>query len=122
MFSYNQRKMQLNVTARHLELTPSLSQYVRRKVEKAQRYFDSEERFKSTEANGAISRGYTNIQWEIEAQIKYYEEQLALGDKSAPMRLHKLQNLMAKRKLELSAILEEVETHAAEQEEKDRKK
>ena len=33
--------MQLNITARHLDLTPALSDYVHKKVEKAQRYFDS---------------------------------------------------------------------------------
>ena len=33
--------MQLNITAKHLDLTPALSDYVHRKVEKAQRYFDS---------------------------------------------------------------------------------
>lgn len=33
--------MQLNITARHINLTPALSDYVQRKVEKAQRYFDS---------------------------------------------------------------------------------
>ena len=33
--------MQLNITARHLDLTPALSDYVHRKVEKAQRYLDS---------------------------------------------------------------------------------
>ena len=33
--------MKFNITARHLELTPSLSDYVKKKVEKAQRYFDS---------------------------------------------------------------------------------
>jgi len=33
--------MQLNITARHLDLTPALSDYIHRKVEKAQRYFDS---------------------------------------------------------------------------------
>ena len=33
--------MQLNITARHLDLTPALTDYVHRKVEKAQRYFDS---------------------------------------------------------------------------------
>lgn len=33
--------MQLNITARHLDLTPALSDYVHRKVEKADRYFDS---------------------------------------------------------------------------------
>src|SRR3989344_4625094 len=33
--------MQLNITARHLELTPALSDYVHKKVEKAQKYFDA---------------------------------------------------------------------------------
>ena len=33
--------MQLNITARHLDLTPALSDYVHRKLEKAQRHFDS---------------------------------------------------------------------------------
>lgn len=33
--------MQLNITARHLDLTPALTDYVRKKVERAQRYFDS---------------------------------------------------------------------------------
>ena len=32
--------MQLNITARHIDLTPALSDYVHKKVEKAQRYFD----------------------------------------------------------------------------------
>src|SRR5581483_6774197 len=33
--------MQLNITSRHINLTPALSDYVQRKVEKAQRYFDA---------------------------------------------------------------------------------
>ena len=33
--------MQLNITARHINLTPALTDYVQRKVEKAQRYFDA---------------------------------------------------------------------------------
>jgi putative sigma-54 modulation protein len=32
--------MQLNITARHTNLTPALTDYVQRKVEKAQKYFD----------------------------------------------------------------------------------
>jgi putative sigma-54 modulation protein len=32
--------MQVNITARHLELTNSLADYVRKKVEKCERYFD----------------------------------------------------------------------------------
>lgn len=33
--------MQLQITARHLDLTPALAEHVRKKIEKAQRYFDS---------------------------------------------------------------------------------
>jgi putative sigma-54 modulation protein len=33
--------MQLNITARHIDLTPALSDFVHRKVEKAQKYFDA---------------------------------------------------------------------------------
>jgi putative sigma-54 modulation protein len=33
--------MHLNITARHLDLTPALTDYVHRKLEKAPRYFDS---------------------------------------------------------------------------------
>lgn len=32
--------MQVNITARHLELTPALVDYVKKKVEKCERYFD----------------------------------------------------------------------------------
>ncbi len=33
--------MQLNITARHLDLTPAISDYVHRKIEKAEKYSDS---------------------------------------------------------------------------------
>jgi len=32
--------MQINITARHLALTPAISEYVRKKVERCERYFD----------------------------------------------------------------------------------
>ncbi len=32
--------MQINIVARHLELTPAIADYVRKKVEKCERYFD----------------------------------------------------------------------------------
>jgi len=32
--------MQLNITARHLKLTPAIADYVQKKLEKAKRYFD----------------------------------------------------------------------------------
>ncbi len=33
--------MQLNITARHLKLTPAISDYVQKKIEKANRFFDN---------------------------------------------------------------------------------
>jgi putative sigma-54 modulation protein len=33
--------MQINLVARHLELTPALTEYVKKKVEKCERYFDN---------------------------------------------------------------------------------
>jgi putative sigma-54 modulation protein len=33
--------MNLNITARHIELTPAISDYVRRKVDRAERYLDN---------------------------------------------------------------------------------
>jgi ribosomal subunit interface protein len=33
--------MQVNITARHLELTQSLADYVRKKVERCERFFDN---------------------------------------------------------------------------------
>lgn len=62
--------------------------------QEAQRYFDSEERFARTDAEAQIARGYNAMMWDVQAQVKYYEEQAALGEQSALARLQVLKNIM----------------------------
>ncbi len=62
--------------------------------QEGQRYFDSEERFANTEAEGHITRGYNTMMWDMQAQIQYYQEQLALGDQSALGKLHVLKGMV----------------------------
>ncbi len=63
--------------------------------QEAQRYFDSEERFAHTEADAQITKGYNNLMWDVQAQIKYYEEQAARGEASALVRLQTLKGVVA---------------------------
>ena len=62
--------------------------------QEAQRYFDSEERFAKTEAEGHVTRGYNNLMWDVQAQIQYYQEQLAQGVQADFARLEALKALM----------------------------
>lgn len=62
--------------------------------QEARRYFDSEERFTSTEAEGHVTRGYNNLMWDVQAQIQYYQEQLAQGAQADFARLEALKALM----------------------------
>lgn len=62
--------------------------------QEAQRYFDSEERFAQTEAEGHVTRGYNTLMWDVQAQIQYYQEQLAQGEQSDFARLEALKSLM----------------------------
>ncbi len=55
--------------------------------QEARRYFDSEERFASTEAEEHVTRGYNNLMWDVQAQIQYYQEQLAQGAQADFARL-----------------------------------
>ncbi len=50
--------------------------------QEAQRYFDSEARFANTEAEGHVTRGYNNLMWDVQAQIRYYQEQVASGERA----------------------------------------
>lgn len=50
--------------------------------QEAQRYFDSEARFADTEAEGHVTRGYNNLMWDVQAQIRYYQEQVANGERA----------------------------------------
>jgi SpoVK/Ycf46/Vps4 family AAA+-type ATPase len=57
--------------------------------QEAQRYFDSEERFKRTEAEGHVERGYNNMRWNSEAEVRFLEKELARGNESVLSRLQK---------------------------------
>ncbi len=63
--------------------------------QEAQRYFDSEERFAKTEAEGQITRGYNTMMWDMQAQIQYYQEQLALGEEAALGKLQTLKSMVS---------------------------
>lgn len=63
--------------------------------QEAQRYFDSEERFANTEADAQVTKGYNNLTWDTQAQIKYYEEQAAQGQAAALVKLHQAKRLLA---------------------------
>jgi len=58
--------------------------------QEAQRYFDSEERFASTEAEGHVSRGYNNMMWDVQAQLQYYQEQAERGEHADLAKLETL--------------------------------
>ena len=75
--------------------------------QEAKRYFDSEERFARTEAEGNVSRGYDNLVWGMQSEIRFYEEEMAKGNGS---NLAKLAELKTK-----AALIEQVkqETIAA---------
>ncbi len=63
--------------------------------QEARRYFDSEQRFALTEAEGHITRGYNNMMWDVQAQIQYYQEQAKLGDQSALGTLNVLKDMVS---------------------------
>ncbi|MGA1869944.1 MAG: AAA family ATPase [bacterium] len=68
--------------------------------QEARRYFDSEERFTRTEAEGHVTKGYNNILWDIQGQIKFYEDQVVKGDTSEVNRLQGLKLLLAQKEQE----------------------
>ena len=61
--------------------------------QEAQRYFDSEARFANTEAEGHVTRGYNNLMWDVQAQIRYYQEQVANGERADIGKLDMLKAL-----------------------------
>jgi hypothetical protein len=76
------------LTALYRPITPDIL------FQEAQRYFDSEERFAGTEAAGHVTRGYNTMLWDVQAQIKYYEEQAAVGEHSALLKLESLKSIV----------------------------
>lgn len=61
--------------------------------QEAQRYFDSEARFANTEAEGHVMRGYNNLMWDVQAQIRYYQEQVASGERAEIGKLDMLKTM-----------------------------
>jgi AAA+ superfamily predicted ATPase len=80
--------------------------------QEAQRYFDSEERFARTEAEGHVTRGYNAMMWDVQAQLKYYEEQAALGEQSALAKLEILKGLVRQIMLKKEEIIRAALKHA----------
>jgi hypothetical protein len=76
--------------------------------QEAQRYFESEERFARTEAEGHVTRGYNNFVWSVQAELKFLEEQLAAGKLSDLTKLTALRELNRRIASEKSAIVERV--------------
>ncbi len=81
------RKVQM-LTELYRPITPDIL------FQEAQRYFDSEERFAQTEAEGHVTRGYNNLMWDVQAQIQYYQEQAQLGEEAALGRLEVLKGVV----------------------------
>jgi AAA+ superfamily predicted ATPase len=63
--------------------------------QEAKRYFDSEERFARTEAESHVMSGYDNLVWNLQSEIKFYEEELARGSNSNLARYAELKTRAA---------------------------
>lgn len=61
--------------------------------QEAKRYFDSESRFVDTENEGHINKGYNNLSWDIQSQIRYYENQISMAENADMLKLHNLKNI-----------------------------
>ncbi len=62
--------------------------------EEAQKYFDSEQRFKDTEAEDHINGGYNSRVWDMQAELRFNEEQVKLGNKSVMAKTKVLRTLL----------------------------
>lgn len=58
--------------------------------QEASRYFDSEQRYAETESEENIEKAYQHKLWDTQAQIKYYQDEIAKGNESAAKRLQEL--------------------------------
>ena len=61
--------------------------------QEAQRYFDSEERFRATEASSHVERGYNSRLWNVQSELRFLEDQIAQGRESDLGKLHELRML-----------------------------
>jgi AAA+ superfamily predicted ATPase len=95
------------VTELYRPITPDIL------FQEAQRYFDSEERFARTEAEGHVTRGYNTMMWDVQAQLKYYEEQATLGEQSALAKLEILKGMVRQMMLKKEETIRAALKHAA---------
>ncbi len=70
----------------YVKITPEVM------FQEAKRYFDSEQRYRANDTAEAVQRGYNNMLWEHQAQIKFLEDQLARGE-GGPTELSQLDML-----------------------------
>ena len=83
--------------------------------QEAQRYFDSEERFAKTEAEGHVTRGYNNMMWDVQAQLQYYQEQAARGEYADLAKLEALKGLVREMIRKKEETIRRALQHATEQ-------
>ncbi len=74
--------------------------------QEAQRYFDSEQRFASTDAEEAVKKNYNRLMWDIQAQLRYYEEQLMDGEKGDLARYEGLKHRVQEMILESRKLVD----------------
>ena len=98
-----ERKIQM-LTELYRPITPDIL------FQEAQRYFDSEQRFAETEAEGHVTRGYNNLMWDVQAQLHYYQEQIEHGEHADLAKLNVLkaavQEMIRKKEAAIRSILE----------------
>lgn len=90
--------------------------------EEAQRYADSEARYARKEAEEEIERGYNSRIWNIQAEIKLLEEQLAKGINCDLGRLGFLKSELNQSIEKSAETIREAYIKAAEQEAKEKEK
>jgi AAA+ superfamily predicted ATPase len=75
--------------------------------QEARRYFDSEERFALTEAEGHVERGYNNLLWGAQAELKFLLEQKEMGDNSLTAKVSAVRNFLRVKALEQQRTIED---------------
>ena len=93
-----ERKIEM-LTELYQPITPDIL------FQEAQRYFDSEERFASTEAESHVTRGYNSMMWDAQAKIRYYQDQLAQGEAADLGKLDALKGLVGQMLREKEATI-----------------
>lgn len=84
--------------------------------QEAQRYFDSEERFAVTEAEGHITSGYNSQIWGMQSELKFLQEQISKGEKADILKLTELRHLLSVKEDKKRQIIIQALHHAEEEE------